>query len=471
MKLRTRFTLLIGALAIGILLIAGVLVFIYQDNYLIRKTNEYHATGLNEFAKACAASTRLKNSREFLQFAFNVEYSTGMAYGVFYSPAWKPLFSSSPAAPRADINRLYFEAALKNDKQSEFFGREAGTGRSVQVRAKAVKAGTRTLGLAVLFYYPDVLETRRGIALRNGMQRFVWAALIAVLPILALAWYLGLYLTKPISILVDGAKAIGKGDLDHRIQVGRSDEIGELAGEFNKMAEKLHEVDRLKEEFMANITHELRSPTTSIVGFSDMLLSGAAGQLSPKQEEWAETIKKSAQRLGGMINNILDIAKLESGMMQFAPEPVPVGDLALETIALFQPLAAQGKIELSAKIPEDVPDALADPDSLQQVLINLLSNAVKFTPENGKVAVEVKEQKNGYIAVSVSDTGPGIPPEALPKLFTKFFQAHKGKAGTGLGLVICKGIIESQRGKIWVTSDNGQGATFSFTLPEAPKAA
>jgi len=466
MKLRTRFTLLIGALAVGILLIAAVLVFIYQDNYLIRKTNEYHAIGVNEFAKACAASTRLKNAGEFLQFAFNVEYSTGMAYGAFYSPAGKPVFYSSPAVLTADINPLYLEAALKNDRQSEFSGREAGTGRSVQVRAKAVKAGKRTLGLAALFYYPDVLKTRRGIALRNGMRRFIWAGLIAVLPIFALAWYLGLYLTKPIYVLVDGARAVGKGDLDHRIQVGRSDEIGELADEFNKMAEKLHEVDRLKEEFMANITHELRSPTASIVGFSDMLLSGTAGQLSPKQEDWTETIKKSAQRLGGMINNILDIAKLESGMMKFAPEPVAAGDMVQETIALFQPLAAQGKIELSAKIQENVPDALVDPDSLQQVLINLLSNAVKFTPENGKVLVEVKEQKNGYIAVSVSDTGPGIPREALPKLFTKFFQAHKGNVkGTGLGLVICKGIIESQRGKIWVTSENGQGAIFSFTLP------
>lgn len=468
MKLRTRFTLLIGALAVGILLIAAVLVFIYQDNYLVRKTNEYHATGLNEFAKACASSARLKNPKEFLQFAFNVEYSTGMAYGAFYSPAGKPFFYSSPAVLTADMDRRYLEAALKNDNQSEFPARETSTGRSVQVRAKAVKAGKKTIGLAALFYYPDVLKTRRGIALRNGMSRFVWAGLIAILPILLLSYYLGAYLTKPMDVLVRGARAIGQGDLDHRIEVGRSDEIGELAGEFNKMAARLHEVDRLKEEFMANITHELRSPTSSIVGFSDMLLSGTAGQLSPKQEEWTETIKKSAQRLGGMINNILDIAKLESGMMQFAPEPVRAGDAVQDAIALFQPLAAQGKVELSAKIPEDVPDALVDPDSLEQVLINLLGNAVKFTPENGKVAVEVKDQKDGFIAVSVSDTGPGIPQEALPKLFTKFFQAHQIKTkGTGLGLVICKGIIESQRGKIRVASEQGKGATFTFTLPSA----
>ncbi len=466
MKLRTRFTLLISALVMGILLIAAVLVFIYQDKYLIRKTNEYHVGGLDQFTKACVSSTLLKNNKEFLQYAYNVAYSAGMAYGAFYSPDGTPVFYNGPGPRAAKPALPDLASALKSAGQVDFFDKEPGTGRNVQLRAKAVKDGNRTLGVAVLSYYPDVLKARRGIALRKGMRRFVWAGLIAILLILLLAYHLGLYLTEPIYVLVNGARAVGKGDLAHRIPVRRSDEIGELAGEFNKMAEKLQELDCLKEDFIANVTHDLRSPTTSIMGFSDMLLSGSAGQLSPKQEQWVETIRTSAQRLAGMINHTLDIAKLEAGMMKFLPESVPVGDMVEEAIGLFQPIGAQRKIEVSARIQKGVPAAWVDPDSLRQVLTNLLSNAMKFTPENGRVLVEVTKQKDGQVMVSVSDTGPGIPKEALPKLFTKFFQVDVGTVkGTGLGLNICKGMIESQRGKIWAASENDRGATFSFTLP------
>lgn len=466
MKLRTRFTLLISALAMGILLITAVLVFIYQDKYLVRKTREYHAGGLNQFAKACASSTLLKNDKEFLQYAYNVAYSTGMAYGAFYSPAGKLLFHNGPDARMAKVDPSSLALALKSAGQVDFFDKEPGTGLNIQIRAKAVRDAKKTLGVAVLFYYPDLLKARRGIALRKGMKRFVWAGLMAMLLVLLLSYYLSAYLTKPIYVLVKGARAVAKGNLDYRIQVRRSDEIGELASEFNRMAEKLQELDSLKEEFIANVTHDLRSPTTSIMGFSDMLLSGSAGHLSPKQEEWVEIIKTSAKRLAGMINNILDIAKLEAGMMKFVPEAVQVGDMVEEAIRLFQPAGAQKKIEVSARIQKGVPAAWVDPESLRQVLTNLLSNAMKFTPENGRVVVEVAKQKGGQVMVSVSDNGPGIPKEALPKLFTKFFQVHVGTVkGTGLGLNICKGMIESQGGRIWASSENDRGATFTFTLP------
>lgn len=466
MKLRTRFALFINILVLSILAIAAILIFIYQDNYLIRKTREYHINGLNQFTKACASSIHVKNRKEFLQYAYNIAYSTGMAYGAFYSTDGNIIFHSSSAVLMASLNPLYLESAVKSKNQVEFFDKEFQTSRPVQIRAKAVRDDKQVLGIAVLFYYPDVLKVRRSRALVNSMRRFVWVAVIALLTSLVLSYYLGLFLSKPIDVLVSGARAIAKGDLNHRIALRRSDEVGELADEFNTMAKKLQELDRLKEDFMANITHELRSPTTAIIGFSDMLLSGTGGDLSDKQEEWAETIKKSAQRLSGMINNILDIAKLEAGLMKFSPESVSVGEPVQEVIDLFQPIAAQQKINLCVQIQEGDYKAWVDPDSLQQVLINLVSNALKFTPDNGRVLVQIKTQKK-YVMVSVSDTGPGIPGEAMPKLFTKFLQLHDKIKGTGLGLVICKGIIESQGGKIRATSEKGQGATFIFTLPAA----
>ncbi len=270
------------------------------------------------------------------------------------------------------------------------------------------------------------------------------------------------FLTRPIKILQDGAQKIGEGKLDYRITINTRDEIQDLADEFNLMGQKLAELDQMKQDFVSNVTHELRSPMTSIRGYIDLLLKEAAGPLEQLQKDYLTIVKNSAVRLGRFIDNLLDVAKIEAQKLKLTPEPQDMHTLAHEMVVLFKPQADEKKITLINDAPATLAKAFVDGDRMAEVLINLMSNAIKFTPENGQVRLAAREASN-YIEVSVQDSGIGIPKDMVGKLFNKFEQVKttKGLAraqkGTGLGLAIAKGIIEAHGGKIWIDSPGPSG--------------
>jgi len=470
MRLRTRFTLTLSGLALLVLAVAGASIYLAEDRYLLRKASEEEMKALTNFADGCAASRRAKDGAGLPQYLYSVAQSSGLAFSGFFSMDGTALYHSDPSLRGTKLIPPEAVSELMSYDVAVFPKKDIKTGGRLQILARTVRDGGRPLGIAALGYYPEVLKARRANALRNSLRRLLWVSLGAVLLSLLLAAYLGASLAEPLDGLLQGAKAVGAGDLEHRIALKRDDELGQLADEFDRMAARLQEVDRLKEDFMSSVTHELRSPVSSIIGFADMLLSGEGGALTERQEEWAQTIKASAQRLSGMVDNILDLAKLEAGMLDFEPMEFDLGALAQEVADCFEPLAREQRTELRVRA-EDSVKAWADPASIRQVLTNLLSNAFKFTPEGGVVTVDVSAQKNPSGAlVQVSDTGPGIPEEAMGKLFGKFFQIRETRArakakGTGLGLCICKGLVESQGGKIWAQSPEGLGAVFRFTLP------
>jgi signal transduction histidine kinase len=266
---------------------------------------------------------------------------------------------------------------------------------------------------------------------------------------------------------------IGKGNLAHRIDVGTNDELKELAEDFNLMAQKLGELDEMKQDFVANVTHELRSPMTSIRGYMDLLLQGAAGNLTEVQKDYLSVIKNSAVRLGRFIDNLLDVAKIESKKLKLTPESMDIAGLTHEMQVLFKPQLDEKGISFRNQVSPTLSPAFVDKDKLAEVLINLTSNAIKFTPEKGEIQITAQEGSN-YIEMGVHDNGVGIPANMIDKLFNKFEQvkANQGHArkhkGTGLGLTIAKGIIEAHGGKIWIKSPgpSGKGTTFFFTIPK-----
>ena len=238
-----------------------------------------------------------------------------------------------------------------------------------------------------------------------------------------------------------------------------------------KLSGKAENLNRKTSELVSSVTHELRSPLTSINMYIDLFFNGAAGPLNDTQKEFLNIMKDSSKRLTAFINDLLDLAKIEQGKIAINKQPFDLRSTILEVLELIRPQAHEKKIKLKLVIPSDLPKVFADPEKTKQVITNLVNNSIKFTPEEGNVTVEAKDIKIGYIQVSVIDTGMGIPKDKLDSVFEKFVQVEeakknvKGQKGTGLGLAIAKGIVEIQDGKIWIESEPGKGTKFHFTIP------
>jgi len=234
---------------------------------------------------------------------------------------------------------------------------------------------------------------------------------------------------------------------------------------------KLTELDRLKSDFVANVSHELRTPLTAIKGAVDLVLREVAGPLTKKQTHYLTRVRSNTQHLAGLINDLLDLSKIESGKTEMKSSRVSLAGLVHEVVETLRPVAAEKVIALEAAITEPSILVWADRDKINQVLMNLIGNGIKFTPAQGRITVSASRSGKESVQVSVSDTGPGIPPNEKEKIFDKFYQiAQVGDAkpkGTGLGLAICKALVELHGGKIWVESEASSGSTFYFTLPAA----
>jgi PAS domain S-box-containing protein len=239
--------------------------------------------------------------------------------------------------------------------------------------------------------------------------------------------------------------------------------------EKKRYEQRLRELDKMKSDFVSNVSHELRTPLTAIKGSVDNMLDGITGPLSEKQDRYLVRIKSNADRLTRLINNVLDLSRIEAGKIDLKSVYLSLVTLAQEVAESIRPVATEKLISLEVDSPDISATAWADRDKITQVLMNLVGNAVKFTPPHGKVSVAVNRNGDQWMRISVTDTGPGIPPEEAEKIFDRFYQidqSGKQKArGTGLGLAISKVLVEMHGGKIWAESGVGGGSTFSFTLP------
>ncbi|MFN3533193.1 MAG: ATP-binding protein [Candidatus Brocadia sp.] len=290
----------------------------------------------------------------------------------------------------------------------------------------------------------------------------------------------------PIKILKDATDRIAQGDLDHRIAVTSDDEIGTLGMAFNQMCNKLREMDQLKTEFVSNVSHNLKTPLTAIREANDLLLEKIAGPINELQMKLLNITKEETFRLTMMINDLLDISRIEAGLMRYNFQRSNIQDIIRKSADAIRFLAESKNISIQYISGGFLPKIPLDTDKIAQVMDNLLSNAIKFTPSGGSITIYVDEVESGdaphffaeknrlnnvrsFIRVSISDTGIGIPAECHKKIFDKFQQVNnKGKGGmkgTGLGLSIAKHIILDHGGDIWVESNAGKGSTFHFTLP------
>lgn len=226
------------------------------------------------------------------------------------------------------------------------------------------------------------------------------------------------------------------------------------------------QIENLKEEFLHSITHDLRNPMTSIKGFLKFLLDGIAGEINEQQKKMLTTMDRASEKLLTLINDILDIAKLEAGKLDVALEQTNLREMGTHVIEAAQGISQRKQITFEFSFDESLNPINADKKLVERVITNLIGNAVKFTPDEGHIILEIKNEDNN-IRVAVIDNGEGIPPDYIDKVFDKFKQvAGQRKGGTGLGLTICKYLVESHRGRIWVESKLGVGSKFIFTIPK-----
>ncbi|MEX2247266.1 MAG: response regulator [Dehalococcoidia bacterium] len=268
---------------------------------------------------------------------------------------------------------------------------------------------------------------------------------------------------------------VASGDFEHRVQVPNRDELGALAANLNRMSgelgrlyQELELASRHKSEFLANMSHELRTPLNAIIGFSEVLQAQMFGELNEKQDEYVQDIVASGKHLLLLINDILDLSKVEAGRMELELGAVSVAELLENSLAMSRERAGRQRIALGLEVDPNIGVIEADELKVKQIIFNLLSNAVKFTPEGGRIDTSAR-LVHGELEVAVRDTGTGIAPDDQARIFEAFQQASQPGAqkreGTGLGLALVRKFVELHGGRIWVDSELGVGSTFTFRLP------
>jgi signal transduction histidine kinase len=269
---------------------------------------------------------------------------------------------------------------------------------------------------------------------------------------------------------------IAAGEFSRHVAVGNRDELGALAANLNRMSDELGRLydqleaaNRHKSEFLANMSHELRTPLNAVIGFADVLLERTFGDLNQKQAQYIDIILTSGKHLLSLINDILDLSKIEAGRMELELTQFDVAMAADNAVTLMRERATRHALTLAVEVEPDLGPVVGDERKIKQILLNLLSNAVKFTPEGGRIGVRAG-RTGGGVEIAVSDTGVGIAAEDHAAIFEEFRQVGndyvRKREGTGLGLALTRRFVELHGGQIRVESEPGKGSTFTVTLPE-----
>ncbi len=321
--------------------------------------------------------------------------------------------------------------------------------------------------------------------MKESVRKTLSGVVLRILRVFSLALGIGLLgslliarsLTKPLRRIAVATHQIAQGNLSHRIEWNAKDEIGQLAGDFNVMAARLGELDQMKNDFVSNVTHELRSPLSAIESYANLVTEDWRNGRSRNLLDYITIVRNNATRLRKFVTDILDLSKIDAGTVEIEKERFAVGELIEEIVDLFRAKAREKDIAVSVNSPVGL-TVTADMDKVRQILTNLVSNALKFTPAGGRVilsaegAVLREGNPSRFTRLTVADNGAGIPEKDQARIFDRFEQVKEmresieGQKGTGLGLAIVRQLVAAHGGQIDLVSAVGQGSAFSLYFPE-----
>jgi len=406
--------------------------------------------------------------------AMSAQYRSDQIRGTLYlyylghNSSWDYVQSTVTDTARFSGTHIILVAVngtVVGDSKGEFLGLNY-TGS--QQNPIELALGNRILGSFYMIPDPDAEENVAPfLRISASINRsLLVGGSLAIAIALVLTFFLSRRITSPVRVLATAARRLGRGDLSQRVQVQGQGEVAELARAFDTMASNLEHTEQLRRNMVADVAHELRTPLSNIQGY----LEAIRDRVMKPNAATIRSLNEEAALLSRLVNELQELSLAEAGELKLAFQAEDVAKLVRQAVSPWQPKMAAKEISLSLDLPDGLPLVKIDWQRVNQVLHNLLENAVAYTPKGGSISVAAAEL-DGWVEVSVADTGEGIPAEDLPNIFERFYRVDKSRArvtgGSGLGLTIARRLIEAHGGRVTVESKLGKGSCFSFTLPVA----
>ncbi len=470
MKLTGRFLLSHGALVVFTLLVSFALLFGGARRLLDREMEKTQQQALASFTLAATEAALQQEDVAVMNFMRFKSSDRSIVFSAYRHPK-RNLVLSYPATFEKDAIALNLEPAWDRPR-STLLTLKNGVRAVLWYQHFDTPTKPKGAGWVALAYSEEAWK----LAVQQQSSRWTRLGLLAAAAALLLggllSWVVARQLVKPLKQIRDGTRLVRSGQLGSLVAVNRADEIGDLARDFNSMTLQLKDLDEMKRDFVAGVTHDLGTPLHAIRSASNYLQAGDAGPVNDKQSEYLLMISNATQHLITFINNLLTVSRIEAAQLKPYFEPVDVMAHASELVTLYQSQAREKGVDL--KLTRKVPyiSLVADVTMFRQIVMNLISNALKFTSQ-GSIEVVLNEADGDFV-LEVRDTGIGVDPSNHLLIFDRFFRVkqpkdHPAQQGSGLGLSIVKGLVEAHGGRVTLESALGKGSCFFVRLPKQPR--
>lgn len=458
---------------LGLMLVAGVTVAALLRGQAVRQkraeTQRESAAVAALFASA--EESYLAEQEAELQYTIIARHydgliqiirASGETSSYYDSARWKPI--AGLAYPEAELRTLLLSTSELGADTTRRYADYVDFPVLTASKTAVARDGTQT----VILFHEDITDV--GTALTSIYLETALVMLIASLIAVIMVYSSTTNLTRPFLEINEIVQKYSKGDFNARIPISNTEEATELAVSFNSMADQLKDLEATRRSFVANVSHELRSPLTSMKGFLEAMQDGTIGP--EDRDKYLDIVLSETKRMTSMVNDLLDLARIESGKTALKLEVFDINELIRRTLITFEARIYEKRMEVEVKFAQDVYYVEADNAQISQVLRNLIDNALKYSPDERKLRIATYALRR-EVYVSIQDFGQGIPESDVPYVFDRFYKVEKAhtpskQSGTGLGLSIVKKIIDQHGQTITLKSAKGKGSTFAFTLKRAP---
>lgn len=465
-KLFKKYFFIIAAIVILSFLVLMMILSVVLNNHIAKSTNETLSGCCEQISQNFSLATENENTDVFMDMARALANVSGA--DIFLTDSHGGVIVC--ACEEWEENEKCLHSSYIIPK--EYLDR-ADSDENLQIGTMRMYAHPQYIATKLIDgeekYYvfaTSPLSDTRDLMYKISKFYYLWA--IVPIGLMCIAIFVMTYrLTRPLKNMSEAAKAMAKGDFSKRIPVTSDDEIGELAVSFNMMTNSLARLEGMRKSFVGDVSHELKTPMTTISGFIDGILDGTIK--SDEQEYYLNIVSQEVKRLSRLVNGMLNMARLESGEFEISPQRFDFYELLCTIVISQEQRIEKQKLEIEGLDSINNTEVLADKDLIYQVVYNLVDNAIKFTDECGKIAFKL-EQFEKNIVFTITNTGKGIPEKELPFVFERFYKVDKSRSAvknsTGLGLYLVKTIVSAHKGSICVTSKENEFTEFKVTLPK-----